>query len=188
MESSPKSEVLKLSTERLVLRPLEQSDVPVMHRLCNDPDVSATIADMPYPYPIEAAAGTVAAMQNLMASGEAYAFAVVPHDSSELVGIVYLIPNPVYQHAELIYWLGKPHWCKGYATEAARAVLTFAFGQLKLHRVYASVFRGNIASVRILEKCGMQVEGTQREHILKNGQFVDLLSYGILSSEFNSVK
>lgn len=177
---------MKLNTERLVLRPLQQSDVPVMHTLCNDPDVSAPIADMPYPYPVEAAAGTVEAMQHLMASGEVYAFAVVPRDSksSELVGIVYLIPNPVYQHAELIYWLGKPYWGKGYATEAAHAVLTFAFGPLKLHRVYASVFRGNTASAHVLEKCGMQFEGMQREHILKKGQFIDLLSYGLLSSEF----
>jgi RimJ/RimL family protein N-acetyltransferase len=188
MSTDRQTVLLKLNTERLVLRSLEQTDVPVMHTLCNDPNVSATIADMPYPYPIEAAVGTVEAMQHLMTSGEAYAFAIVPHDSNELVGIVYLIPNPAYQHAELIYWLGKPHWGKGYATEAARAVLTFAFGQLKFHRVYASVFRGNTASAHILEKCGMQSEGTQRGHILKNGKFVDLLSYGLLSSEFNAVK
>jgi len=172
----------------LLLRPLRMSDVSAMHILSNDVEVSANLADMPYPYPREAAVGTVEAMQNLAARGEAFAFALIPQDSEskELVGVIYLVVNSGNQHGELIYWIGKPYWGLGYATEAVRAIIIFAFNRLKLHRVYASVFQQNMASSRVLQKAGMQYEGMLREHILKNGQFMDVLCYGFLREEFKS--
>ncbi len=186
MDAGLRIEQPTLDTERFLLRPLEMSDVFAMHTLSNDPDVSANLADMPYPYPREAAVGTVEAMQNLAARGEAFAFALILREgeSKELVGVIYLIVNPVNQHGELIYWIGKSYWGLGYATEALRAVIIFAFNRLKLHRVYAHVFQHNMASSRVLQKVGMQYEGMLRDHVFKNGQFIDLLCYGLLREEF----
>ncbi len=188
MDAEQRIEQPTLDTERFLLRPLEMTDVSAMHTLSNDPDVSANLADMPYPYPREAAVGTVEAMHNLAACGEAFAFALIPRtgESKELVGVIYLVVNPVNQHGELIYWIGKPYWGLGYATEAVQAVIIFAFNRLQLHRVYAHVFQHNMASSRVLQKAGMQYEGMLREHIFKNGQFADLLCYGLLREEFKS--
>lgn len=186
MEVNPAA--LILSTARLRLRPLELTDVAAMHGLANDPEIAANLADMPYPYPREAAEAVVKAMADLSARGEAYAFAVVPcgSESAPLVGVIYLVVESAHQRAELIYWIGKPFWGHGYATEAVQAVIAFAFNTLQLHRVHASVFAHNAASARVLQKGAFRSEGTLRQHLLKNGQFVDLLCYGLLREEFES--
>jgi RimJ/RimL family protein N-acetyltransferase len=92
--------------------------------------------------------------------------------------------EPAHRRAELGYWIGVPHWSRGYATEAARAALHYGFETLQLERIFASHFRHNPASGRVLKKLGMRHEGCLRAHILKWGEFVDLEAYGLLRSEF----
>jgi RimJ/RimL family protein N-acetyltransferase len=91
-----------------------------------------------------------------------------------------------HRHAELGYWIAKPFWGNGYATEAARAVVDYAFRERGLNRVLAECFAGNPASARVLEKAGMTREGTLREHIWKWDRFVDLDAYAILRSEWEA--
>jgi len=65
-----------------------------------------------------------------------------------------------------------------------RAVLNYAFGKVGLNRVQADVFDGNIASERVLKKCGMQLEGIARQKYYKNGRFIDAAQYAVLRSDF----
>ena len=88
--------------------------------------------------------------------------------------------------AELGYWVGVPYWGRGYATEAAREMLRHGFEDLKLNRIFAGVFGGNVASSNVLRKIGMQHEGTARQHFLKWGQFLDNECYGIIASDWKS--
>ena len=69
-------------------------------------------------------------------------------------------------------------------TEAVRLILKFGFGNLKLHRIYAKLFKENTGSVRVLEKCGFKLEGRMREERYRYGKWHDALKYGILESEF----
>jgi RimJ/RimL family protein N-acetyltransferase len=82
------------------------------------------------------------------------------------------------------YWIGAPYWNRGYATEAARAVLRFAFDTVGLHRIYATHFTRNPASGRVMEKTGMQREGVWREHLMRGERFEDAVVYGILREEW----
>ena len=91
---------------------------------------------------------------------------------------------PDHQHAELGYWIGVPYWGQGYATEASRELLRYGFEDLGLHRIFASHFKHNPASGRILVKLGMRYEGCQREHLRKWDRFVDSELYGILRQEW----
>ena len=91
--------------------------------------------------------------------------------------------EPDHRHAELGYWIGVPFWKSGYATEAARAVVNHGFNTLGLHRIFATHFRDNLASARVLTKIGMRHEGCQRAHILKWGEFLDVEMYGMLASD-----
>jgi RimJ/RimL family protein N-acetyltransferase len=178
-----------LETARLMLRGLETSDVDTLHRLSNHHEVSANLSDMPYPYPREAAEGLVKAMRELGSRGETYGFAITPksrNTNDTLAGMIYLILEAAHQRAELIYWLGREYWNRGYATEAAQRVLTFGFEELKLNRIHASYFTHNPASARVLQKIGMKYEGIQRQHLFKNGEFIDLGNYGLLRSENGS--
>jgi RimJ/RimL family protein N-acetyltransferase len=88
------------------------------------------------------------------------------------------------QRAELGYWVGKSYWNHGYCTEAARAVVRFAFEDLGLRRVFAQRYRRNPASGRVMQKAGMRHEGTLRQHAVKWDVVDDIEVYGVLHEEW----
>jgi [ribosomal protein S5]-alanine N-acetyltransferase len=92
--------------------------------------------------------------------------------------------NPDYRSAAMGYCLGDEAWGQGYATEAARAVLQWAFVTLDLNRVQAETDTRNAASARVLEKLGFVREGTLREDCVVNGDVSDSWVYGLLRREW----
>ncbi len=94
--------------------------------------------------------------------------------------------NASATEAEIGYELNPAHWGHGYATEAARCVLNFAFKQLRVHRVWATCIADNQASVRVLEKLGMQPEGRLRENTWMKERWWDTLIYAILYPEWQA--
>ena len=100
------------------------------------------------------------------------------------IGNIGLMFNLPHDNAEMGYWIGKPYWNQGYGTEAAGAVIRYAFEELGLNRVYATHFTRNPASGRILQKIGMIHEGRLRQQVKKWDAYEDLDHYGILKSEY----
>lgn len=92
--------------------------------------------------------------------------------------------NPTYRSAALGYCLHDTAWGQGYATEAARALLQWAFGSLDLNRVQAETDTRNAASARVLEKLGFAREGTLREDCVVDGEVSDSWVYGLLRREW----
>lgn len=112
--------------------------------------------------------------------GKAATFAVVRKEDARLIGAVGLRIDRGINKAELGYWVGKPFWNRGYATEAAIAILGYGFDELRLNRIQAGHLARNPASGRVMEKAGMALEGTARQNAIKWGQYEDLVYYGIL--------
>jgi RimJ/RimL family protein N-acetyltransferase len=94
--------------------------------------------------------------------------------------------NPVYRSASMGYCLGEAAWGHGYATEAARAVLQWAFDTLDLNRVQAETDTRNAASARVLEKLGFEREGTLREDCVVDGEVSDSWVYGLLRRQWRA--
>ncbi|KAF2779862.1 acetyltransferase [Streptomyces sp. OM5714] len=92
--------------------------------------------------------------------------------------------NPVHRSASFGYCLGEAMWGHGYATEAAHALLGWAFDALDLNRVQAEVDTRNPASARVLEKAGFVREGTLREDCVVDGEVSDSWVYGLLRREW----
>ncbi|MFC8081335.1 GNAT family N-acetyltransferase [Streptomyces sp. NPDC057340] len=92
--------------------------------------------------------------------------------------------NPVYRSASLGYCLDEPMWGHGYATEAAHALLTWAFDTLDLNRVQAEADTRNAASAQVLEKLGFVREGTLREDCVVDGEVSDSWVYGLLRRDW----
>jgi RimJ/RimL family protein N-acetyltransferase len=82
--------------------------------------------------------------------------------------------------AEIGYWLAKPYWGRGLMTAVVRTACAFAFAEWNLVKVTAHVFAFNLASARVLEKCGFGQEGYLKKHYLKDGRFIDARAYGLL--------
>ncbi len=92
--------------------------------------------------------------------------------------------NPDYRSASLGYCLTDAAWGHGYATEAAGALLQWAFESLDLNRVQAEADTRNAASARVLEKLGFVREGTLREDCVVDGDVSDSWVYGLLEREW----
>jgi RimJ/RimL family protein N-acetyltransferase len=169
-----------LATGRLLLRPFTLADAPAVQRLAGDYAVAATTL-LPYPYPDGLAEAWITSLCEGAERGEAAAFAVTLAGTGRLIGGVRLQIDPDHARGELGFWIAQACWGRGYATEAVRAVIGYAFSALGLHRVHAIHFSRNPASGRVMEKCGMVHEGRLRQHVRKWGVFEDVDLWGIVS-------
>ena len=151
----PERRVPALETARLVLRPPRIEDAGAIARLANDRRIAENTLRIPHPYGLEDAHDFIAAAA--VAADETMFLLCARRDGAVLGGCG--IANLDDQRPEIGYWLGVPFWGKGYATEAARALIDHAFGDLG-HRVLLGRARvSNPASRRVLEKCGFQWTG-----------------------------
>ncbi len=113
---------------------------------------------------------------------QGYAFLIIRGSDNALVGGLTLanVRRGVAQAGSLGYWMGQPFVRRGYMTAAVRAVIPFAFGTLRLHRVEAACIPTNTASIRLLENTGFVREGYARNYLCINGIWQDHLLYGRL--------
>lgn len=172
-----------LTTPRLVLRPFVPDDAAAVQAQVSDREVASTTAAIPHPYPEGGAAMWIGTHAQRHAAGEGVVLAIVLRESGEVVGSIEMRLMPAHRGADLGYWIGRPHWGRGYATEAADALLRWGFATRDLHRVHAAHFSRNPASGAVLRKVGMRHEGRLRRHVLKWGVLEDLDVYGILADE-----
>ncbi|UCG68553.1 MAG: GNAT family N-acetyltransferase [Thermoplasmata archaeon] len=179
-------EDISLETNRLILRPLKDQDSESIYKNVKEYDIAKWTISIPHPYPKEGAMSFIQQSKKHMQSGLAYHFAILSKDNSELMGVMSLIGvNMRHKNAELGYWVGKYHWNKGIATEAASRMLEFGFQDLNLQRISARCFHDNTPSIRVIEKIGMKYEGKFRKEILKENKFIDMAYYAILKEEWN---
>jgi ribosomal-protein-alanine N-acetyltransferase len=175
-----------LASARLLLRPFTLADAPDVHRLVSQRDIASTTVSIPHPYEEGMAAEWIEKHGPEFARGEGVVYAVTLRETGELMGAVGLSLVPAHRRAELGYWIGRPYWGHGYATEAARELVRWGFAELGLHRVVAHYMTHNTASGSVMKKIGMHREGTLRHHIYKWGEFVDIDAYGLLREEFEA--
>ena len=116
---------------------------------------------------------------------QSYAFFVFRSIDQVLVGGVTLanVRRGVAQAGSLGYWIGEPYGRRGHMTAAVRALLPFAFGALRLHRVEAACIPTNQASIRLLQKTGFSREGYAREYLCINGSWQDHVLYARLGTD-----
>ena len=173
-----------LETERLILRPPNESDVPAISAIMNDPEVTANLLMSP-PFPEGEVVAWIRDRREAWEKRERFAAAVVLKQTDELIGTCSLINvSREHMNAELIYWLGKPYWGKGYMTEAAGRMLKFGFEELELERISVGCFARNKTSARVIEKLGLKYESCARHKFLKDGKFLDELRFGMIRTDY----
>ncbi len=172
-----------LETERLMLRPYGIQDAADVQRLAGDRAIADTTT-IPHPYPDGVAEEWISKHEDAFAKEEGVTFAVTRKSDDSLVGTIGLMRMVKGHQAELGYWIGQPYWNEGFCTEAAQALLRYAFLELGLVRVHACHVTRNTASGRVMQKLGMRHEGCQRQHAMKWERYEDLELYGILKQEW----
>ena len=144
--------VPNLETTRLKLRAPCRGDVKAIVRLAKDRRVAENTVRVPHPYTVDDAEQFVAAVNRQ--DGEATFMIVLDGAPIGACGV-----EAREGGAEIGFWLGRHQWGRGYATEAARAVIDHAFGVLGHDALQAGARVSNPASRRVLEKCGFQWTG-----------------------------
>lgn len=91
----------------------------------------------------------------------------------------------INRNAELALLFGEPeYWGRGYAFQAAELLLSHGFETLNLHRIHCGTASTNLGMMRLAEKLGMEQEGIRRQALFLNGDYADIVEYGLLRSEF----
>lgn len=180
-----------LYTERLILRSFTLADAPDVQRLAGERDVASTTCAIPHPYEDGMAEEWISTHQSGFEKGTGINLAITRKDTEKtedtiLIGAIGIGIDQTEKIGELGYWVGKPYWNSGYCTEAAKAILTYAFGVLELTNIHAFYLKRNPASGRVLEKIGMQFEECFPKGVEKWGVLEDLVKYSIQNQNFKS--
>ena len=173
-----------LHTAGLRLRPFTDADAGALFALQSNAHVLRYWDSPPWTDPARAQR-FIATCRQLAEEGSGARLAIDRVSDGEFIGWCGLTRwNPDFRSASLTYCLEEAAWGHGYATEAARALLKWAFDTLDLNRVQAEADTRNVASGRVLEKLGFVLEGTLREDCVVNGDVSDSSVYGLLRREW----
>jgi ribosomal-protein-alanine N-acetyltransferase len=155
-----------LRTPRCLLRPPDAGDVPALVGILNDWDVASRLARIPYPYTADHAQFFVEQIAPIE-----LAWAIVERASNQLIGMAGLAPySPEPGTLELGYYLGRPHWGRGFATEAGAVIVAYGTGLVGQAQLRSGYFADNPASGRVLEKLGFVATGTALRDCLATGE------------------
>lgn len=101
----------------------------------------------------------------------------------QIIGDIHLanIVRGAFQSCFLGYKMDSAHMCRGYMTEAVRHMVDYAFNHMQLHRIEANIMPLNLASRRVVEKCGFTLEGRSTKYLKINGVWEDHLHYVVLN-------
>ncbi|WP_433791191.1 GNAT family N-acetyltransferase [Actinoplanes sp. CA-252034] len=162
----------ELTTARLLLRPFEPGDVTAVHAYASDPEVVRYMDWGP-----NTLAETEAFVADAADPAEGVHLFAVEHEGHVVGAVELRVTNHIHARGEFGYALARSAWGRGLATEAAAAVLAFAFDRAGLHRVAATCDPANTGSRRVLEKTGLTYEGRLKDYLHIRGQWRDRLLY-----------
>ena len=179
-----------LRTDRLILREFVEEDWRAMFEYQSDP---LYLRYNPWDQPDAGKARDFAAMfvrHQIEEPRRKYQLAIVlPGKEDKVIGNCGVRVQNIGDHeGDMGYELAPWHWGKGYATEAASAMLNFGFEELGLHRISAHCIAENTASAHVLEKIGMMLEGRLREKEWMKGRWWDTLLFAVLRDEWLGVR
>lgn len=150
-----------IETERLILRPWQEADAEILYKYASDPAIGPIAGWNPHAS-IEESLETI---RMILSAPETYAITL--KEIGEPIGSCGIMFASGLHSAdmkegegEIGYWVGKPHWGKGYAPEAVQALLTRCFSDLNLNAVWCGFYDGNIKSRRVCEKSGFKYHHT----------------------------
>ena len=155
-----------LGNDRVKLREFDERDVPAWFERLNDRE-AARLAGDPRPESIEVCHEWLEGHRTAFANGKGLRWAIVPAAASDSIGSVGL--SVTERGVEIGAAVGRAHWNRGYATEAARLVLDYAFNVLDAGTVWADLLAENVASRRVLEKIGFVFDSELPEYDEEDG-------------------
>lgn len=177
---STQNEKIQIQTERLLLRPLCIEDSKRVAIICGEESIAYNCLLIPSPYTEKDAIGFIESISKSNCSEQV--FAIVLKNTDTLIGCIGIGKKNKNDSGELGYWLDLNYRRNGYMSEAATAILDYAFTKWGYHKVYATHFDFNENSGKVMQKIGMTYEGTLVDEVKKDDQYITLKRYAIVKS------
>jgi [ribosomal protein S5]-alanine N-acetyltransferase len=164
----------------ITLRDYTKNDINRLAELANNKNISRYLVDtFPFPY-------TQADAEYWLETGcsENGSIVKVIEYQGEFVGSVGIKPQSGWKShvAEIGYWVAESYWGKGIASCALNRMTEISLAKLNYRKLFAPVLAPNVASMRVLEKCGYSLEGVLRQDVFKDGWYFDIHHYAIIAS------
>ena len=170
-----------IESEIFRLRPIKNSDIDSIVKYTNDRSVTRHTF-IPYPNTIESVTAFLSSSRIAERKGTGLNFGIEYKESGEIIGSVgFTVINKNFRRGEFGYWLAKKYRNQGIMTEATELVVRHAFTKLKLKRIHAFVDPDNVASIKVLEKCGFENEGLLKKFIKQNNRYKDMYIFAIIN-------
>jgi [ribosomal protein S5]-alanine N-acetyltransferase len=180
------ADVIFLKGERIHLRALEEKDLNDYYlQWLNDEDVCRYNSHAVFPNTESKMRSYFVSLQN---QEKNIVLAIIHTDTSKHIGNVSLQNiNWISRNAEFAILLGdKDFWGDAYGEESAKLIVGYGFERLNLHRIYCGTLVGNKGMMKLAQKLNMSEEGRRRQAIFKHGEYIDIIEYGVLNTEFFS--
>jgi RimJ/RimL family protein N-acetyltransferase len=174
---------INITTQRLSVRNLTEADAQAILEILSDREVTRFLS-IPAIDSIKQAKEFILQAHRGFESGSLLEWGVEDYTTGQLIGFCcYHNWNRMHKRAEIGFALGKKFWGQGYMTELLQEFIPFGFERLQLHRIEADVDPRNVASLKLLKRCGFKVEGHLRERYHQNGEIQDAVILGLLKHE-----
>ncbi|WP_052573891.1 GNAT family N-acetyltransferase [Haloferula sp. BvORR071] len=174
-----------LKSTRLILRPPLPEDAARIECFISDRRVAEMTALIPHPYPRGGCVDWIRLTEQQWLEGVKASFVICLRDSGDLVGAISFFCDGSRDN-EIGYWIGVPHWGRGYATEALERVLRYAFDELEVQRVDTYHFAHNPASGRVMEKAGLKFLSKTKLGASRGDEQYDDVRYGLSAGEWRA--
>jgi [ribosomal protein S5]-alanine N-acetyltransferase len=165
-----------------ILRPWRMDDLDNLVKFANNKKIADNLTDaFPHPYKREDGIAYITAHGHPDGVPDPVRVLAIVVDGIACGSIGVFPQTDIHRkNAEMGYWLAEDYWGKGIMTEAVRQTIGYGFRTFDINRIFARPFSTNLASQRVLEKAGMNLEARFEKTIIKNGQFLDELIYSTL--------
>ena len=177
---------LTLSTDRLTLRHVEETDRAAYFAIFSDAQVMRYYSSAPWT-DMQQASDAIASVLQDYRNGSSLRFAIEQLDGGAMIGTIALHHFfPQNRRCEIGYAVGSAHWGRGYIGEAMQAAVDYAFRELDMNRIEADIDPRNSASAKALLRAGFRKEGYMPERWIVNGEICDTEFYGLLRSTWEA--
>lgn len=182
----PAFDDIRLTTKRLILRPLRDEDASALYAIYSDPRIMQFWSSPPWTS-IASAAEKISRNRLGMEAGTSLDFGIFGIADRHLLGTCDLFHlDQQCRRGEVGYGLAYEAWGQGYMQESMQVLLDYGFKEMQLNRIEADIDPGNLASAKLLTRMGFQLEGLLRERWIVGGEKSDSAMYGLLSNEWQA--
>lgn len=179
------AQVVSMGSERLLMRDYEPRDADAVWRVMRQRAVSEWMINIPHPYPRERVELWFASLEKYRRRGLAMELGVFLKQDGRYLGNCGLISiDSALRCCDVTYFMNPGDWGRGYAGEACRTMMDYGFAALNLREIRGRCYSDNVASRRVMEKCGMTVDNVIRNDIIKDGVPRDVTYLSVSREDF----